>query len=59
MVPASFGTLMCGSGFGIDNPEVNSQENENLLANPLLTFSLKPRTPGPDCIDANDCGPCP
>lgn len=58
-VPASTGTLMCGSGFKHDNPRVNSQENENLVANPLLTFSLKRRTPGPDCIDSSDCGPCP
>jgi hypothetical protein len=58
-VPASTGTLMCPSGFMNDNPTVNSQENENLLQNPLLTFSLKVISPGPDCLDSADCGACP
>ena len=58
-VPASTGTLMCPSGFNNDNPRVNSQENEDLLSNPLLRFTLKLRSPGPDCLDSADCGACP
>jgi hypothetical protein len=58
-VPASTGTLMCPSGFLRDNPRVNSQENEDLLSNPLLRFAFKIRTAGPDCIDSADCGACP
>lgn len=58
-VPASTGTLMCPSGFKNDNPHANSQENENLLQNPLLIFSLKVFSPGPDCLDSADCGACP
>lgn len=56
---ASTGTLMCGSGFRNDNPTVNSQENKDLLSNPLLTFAFKRRTVGPDCQDDADCGACP
>lgn len=58
-VPASTGTLMCPSGFRNDNPRVNSQENEDLLSNPLLRFAIKARTTGPDCDDSADCGACP
>jgi hypothetical protein len=57
--PASSGTLMCPSGYLNDNPQINSQENKDLLSNPLLTFYLKPRTPGPDCLNSADCGNCP
>ncbi len=59
--PASSGTLMCPSGCLNDNPQINSQENEDLLSNPLLTFALKIRTAtaGPDCLNSADCGDCP
>lgn len=56
---SSTNTLMCPSGFNNDNPKRNSQENENNLSNPLLTFTLKVLTPGPDCMASADCGPCP
>jgi hypothetical protein len=59
MNPSSTGTLMCPSGFGNDNPTLNSSENESGVSNPLLTMSLKRVTPGPDCINDLDCGPCP
>ena len=55
----STNTLMCPSGFMNDNPARNSQENEDNLSNPLLTFSLKLVSPGPDCSNSADCGPCP
>lgn len=58
-VPASSGTLMCPSGYLNDNPKVNSQENKNLISNPLLTFAIKFISPGPDCINSADCGACP
>lgn len=58
-VAASTGTLMCPSGCKNDNPRVNSQENEDLLSNPLLTFAIKLRSAGPDCDDSADCGSCP
>lgn len=58
-VAGSSGTLMCPSGFLNDNPTVNSQENENLLSNPLLQFVLKQVTTGPDCLNSADCGACP
>jgi hypothetical protein len=57
--PANTGTLLCPSGFLNDNPRINSQGNKDLVSNPLLTFSLKLRTPGPDCADSADCGACP
>ena len=57
--PASSGTLLCPSGYLNDNPHVNSQENEDLLSNPLLTFALKSISAGPDCINNADCGACP
>lgn len=56
---ASTGTLMCPSGYLNDNPSVNSEENENQVSNPLLTFALKVRSPGPDCQNGADCGDCP
>lgn len=52
-------TLMCGSGYLNDNPTRNSQENKNNLANPLLVFSFKWKTAGPDCQNNADCGSCP
>jgi hypothetical protein len=58
-VAASTGTLLCPSGYLNDNPQINSQENKNLLSNPLLTFAIKFVTPGPDCVDSAGCGACP
>jgi hypothetical protein len=57
--PGSSGTLMCPSGFLNDNPQINSQENKNSLSNPLLVFSLKVKSPGPDCQNSATCGACP
>lgn len=57
--PGNTGTVICPSGFLRDNPHINSQGNKELVSNPLLTFSLKLRTPGPDCVDSADCGACP
>lgn len=59
MNPSSSGTLMCGSGFNNDNPAVNSTENENNVNNPLITFSLKFISAGPDCTNSATCGACP
>lgn len=56
---SSTNTLMCPSGFNNDNPARNSQENKDNLSNPLLTFTIKLLTPGPDCNVSADCGPCP
>lgn len=56
---SSTNTLMCPSGFNNDNPKRNSQENKNNLSNPLLTFTFKLLTSGPDCNVSADCGPCP
>lgn len=58
-VPASTGTLMCPSGYLNDNPMINSQENENNLSNPLLTFAIKVKSAGPDCQNSAACGACP
>jgi len=55
----STGTLMCPSGFGNDNPKINSQENKDRVSNPLLTFALKIVTAGPDCTNSATCGACP
>jgi hypothetical protein len=59
MNPSSSGTLMCPSGFNNDNPTINSVENESNVNNPLITFALKMASPGPDCNNDVDCGPCP
>lgn len=59
LIGGSTGTLMCPSGFKKDNPKVNSEENEDNVANPLFKFSLRIRTAGPDCSDSPDCGSCP
>ena len=58
MTTASYGTLMCGSGWGNDNPLRNSQENKDNISNPLLKFTLKKVSATVDCIDNNDCGTC-
>jgi hypothetical protein len=55
----STGTLMCPSGFAFDNPAVNSQENEDLLENPLFEYQFVFKGPAPDCADSGDCGECP
>lgn len=57
-VDGTTGTLMCGSGFNNDNPKINSEDNKDNVANPLLKFSLKVRGPLPDCSDNADCGAC-
>jgi hypothetical protein len=54
----STGTLMCPSGCLNDNPQINSQENKDNLTNPLFTFTFKPASAGPDCLDSADCGSC-
>jgi hypothetical protein len=59
MIPASTGTLMCGSGFMNDNPEPNSQENKDNVQNPLLVASLSVRGLNVDCADSAACGRCP
>ena len=58
-VDGSSGTLICPSGFNNDNPEVNSEWNEDNAANPLLKFTLKIVSAGPDCENDADCGACP
>ena len=59
MIEASTGTLMCPSGFELDNPDPNSQENKDAVQNPLLVASLGARGPNVDCADSVDCGACP
>jgi hypothetical protein len=59
MIPASTGTLMCPSGFELDNPDPNSQENKDSIQNPLLVASVGARGPNVDCVDSADCGDCP
>lgn len=56
---SSTNTLMCPSGFMNDNPKRNSQENKDNLSNPLLTFSIKLVSAGPDCTNSASCGLCP
>jgi hypothetical protein len=55
---SSTGTLMCPSGWNNDNPPINSGQNEDNAHNPLLTFSFKRITAGPDCEDSAACGAC-
>ena len=56
--PGSYGTLMCPSGWGNDNPLRNSQENKDNISNPLLKFTLKKVIVNVDWIENNDCGTC-
>ncbi|HKR00779.1 MAG TPA: hypothetical protein VJT09_08900 [Pyrinomonadaceae bacterium] len=56
---SSRNTLMCPSGWHNDNPKRNSLDNKNHVSNPLFTFALKVKTPGPDCTNNGDCGSCP
>jgi hypothetical protein len=60
-IRGSTGTLMCPSGFAIDNPQINSQDNANNIRHALHTFSLAPRShmDDPDCSGSEDCGQCP
>lgn len=59
LYPASTNTLMCPSGWLIDNPQRNSLENATNVSNPLLTFAFKPISGGLDCFRSADCGLCP
>ena len=59
LIDGSSGTLMCGSGFFADNPAINSQENKDIISNPLFTFSFKIIGALPNCTDSADCGACP
>ncbi|MGH9875526.1 MAG: hypothetical protein ACRD9S_23975 [Pyrinomonadaceae bacterium] len=56
---ASTNTLMCPSGWHNDNPKRNSRDNALNVSNPLLVWTLKSVTPGPDCNSSADCGACP
>lgn len=56
---SSSNTLMCPSGWRRDNPARNSGENGTNAHNPLLRFTIKLRTAGPDCTNSADCGACP
>ncbi len=59
-VPGNTGTLMCGSGFANDNPQINSEEHESMISNPLLRFVFMPLSSvTPDCTNDADCGACP
>jgi hypothetical protein len=55
---SGIGTLMCASGFLVDNPRQNSQENADNVLNPLLTVTILPIGPPPDCILSVGCGQC-
>ena len=52
-----YGTLMCASGWGDDNPVRNSQENSDNVSNPLLKLKIK-KVSGTDCTGNTDCGTC-
>jgi len=56
---ASTNTLMCPSGWHNDNPKRNSRDNALNVSNPLLVFTLKTISPGPNCNSSGDCGACP
>jgi len=56
---ASTNTLMCPSGWHNDNPKRNSRDTALNVSNPLLVFTLKAISPGPDCNSGGDCGACP
>ena len=55
----STNTLMCPSGWHNDNPDRNSRDNVSNISNPLLIWTLKARSAGPDCTSSADCGRCP
>lgn len=54
----SSGTVLCGSGYENDNPDVQSQENGDNANNPLMTFPTLDLCENPDCADSTNCGPC-
>ena len=56
---SSTNTLMCPSGWHNDNPRRNSTDNKNHVSNPLLVWTIKVISPGPDCNASADCGACP
>lgn len=56
---SSTNTLMCPSGWHNDNPTRNSRDNASNISNPLLVWTLKTRSAGPDCTSSADCGRCP
>ncbi|MGZ5436557.1 MAG: hypothetical protein ACXWID_14645 [Pyrinomonadaceae bacterium] len=56
---SSTNTLMCPSGWHNDNPKRNSRDNASNISNPLLIWTIKPISPGPDCTSSADCGRCP
>jgi len=56
---SSSNTLMCPSGWHRDNPARNSSENGTNAHNPLLKFTIKLRSAGPNCTNSADCGACP
>ena len=59
LVPASTGTLMCTSGFRIDNLQRNSRENGRRIQNPLIVFVPRRGESQADCSASADCGSCP
>lgn len=56
---ASTNTLMCPSGWHNDNPKRQSTDNKLNASNPLLVWTLKVISAGPDCTSSGDCGGCP
>lgn len=59
LASSSTNTLMCPSGWHNDNPKRNSRDNASNVSNPLLVWTLKAVSPGPDCTSSADCGACP
>lgn len=57
----STGTLMCPSGWMVDNPTINSKDNKDNISNPLFTWTFTKSARGwmPDCNATADCGACP
>jgi hypothetical protein len=55
--PGSTGTVICPSGFDLDNPDLQSQENADNVSIPLLRYLYLYCCQQPDCLD--DCGECP
>ena len=55
--PGSPGTVICPSGFDLDNPDLQSNQNAANVSNPLLRFELNVCCLRTDCTD--DCGECP
>eukprot|EP00051_Salpingoeca_urceolata_P032492 m.15998 g.15998 ORF g.15998 m.15998 type:complete len:542 (-) comp5135_c0_seq1:187-1812(-) len=58
LAASSEGTLMCASGYGKDNPRVQSQENADNAASPLFQYIIRTTPPpSPEC-EGDDCGEC-